>query len=140
LEAGRFAQANVEHVHWPPPFHLRAQSIGETVHPSLKRRGSGANPDGPTISTEAESRAGGRPPRNRHDRFTTVGEHALRLPPLSSSRGVKQHERLIPVRLRIWGEVQVRMPSAAARIPSGATDCMAGRISFSFLVVASSTC
>jgi len=33
--------------HHPERFSFRAQSIGETVHPTLNRRGPGATPGGP---------------------------------------------------------------------------------------------
>ena len=35
--------------HHPERFSFRAQSIGETVHPTLNRRGPGATPGGPSF-------------------------------------------------------------------------------------------
>ena len=44
--------------HHPERFSFRAQSIGETVHPTLNRRGPGATPGEPSFYCRAQHFSG----------------------------------------------------------------------------------
>ncbi len=50
--------------HHPERFSFRAQSIGETVRPTLNRQGPGATPGGPTLA--AIRRISGLAEQQRH--------------------------------------------------------------------------